>query len=154
MVLKHNQVPLMNRACSPLLLIALAYPVLASCGSVSPNLVLPSRHRYELTRFIRKNPTQPPIICGYVDQREPTGTYHMKRSMITVNGQPIFSDSTGRYGGEVPTGSPLIVAKWIGYESIPVERLRVKRGDSLRIDFHLQGDKVPLNLQINRHPNP
>lgn|GEM_PF-5062815 len=69
----------------------------------------------------------------------------MKRSMITVNGQPIFSNSTGRYEGEVPTGTPLIVAKWIGYESIPVKHLRVKREDSVRIDFHLQGDKVPLN---------
>lgn len=67
-----------------------------------------------------------------------------------MNGQPIFSDSTGRYEGEVPTGTPLIVAKWIGYESIPVERLRIKRGDSLRINFHMQGDKVPLNLQINQ----
>ena len=150
----NNKLPLMSRACLPLLLIALAYPVLSSCGLVSPNSVLSLRQRYELTRFVRKDPTHPPIICGYVDQRELTGTYHMKRSMITVNGQPIFSDSTGRYDGEVAEGTPLIVAKWVGYESIPVERLRIKRGDSLRIDFHMQGDKVPLDLQINQHPKP
>lgn len=141
----NDRMHLLSRACSPLLLIALAYPVLSSCGSVSPNSILPLGQRYELTRFVRKDPTQPPIICGYVDQREPTGTYQMKRSMITVNGQPIFSDSTGRYEGEVPAGTPLIVAKWIGYEPILVERLRTKRGDSLRIDFHMQGAKAPLN---------
>lgn len=101
-----------------------------------------SVQHYQVTRFTQKDPTQAPVLFGYVDQQESARVYPLKRSMIVVDGKPIFSDSTGWYFGKVQPGTPTIVAKWIGFENIPVERLRIRRGDSIQINFHLQSDKV------------
>lgn len=72
--------------------------------------------------------------------------------MVVVDKEPIFSDSTGNYRREVKPGTPRIAAKGIGLESILVKRLRIRRGDSIQINFQMQSDKVPLYLQTRKAP--
>lgn len=100
-----------------------------------------SSPEYQTKKFERKQRNAPPIIFGSIDQKEPDGrTYPVKLAKILVNGNSTDSEPTGYYSRVLTPGEHNLSVAWPGLRTVAIKGLSLQKGDSVRIDFHLQAD--------------
>jgi hypothetical protein len=98
-----------------------------------------------VTRLRRKKPLQAAIISGKVNVIQQDGRLTPLPATVIIDKTVLFADSTGSYGQAVPSGRHKIRVSWVGHLRSYATPLRVKSGDSIRVDFKILPEFMPLH---------
>lgn len=109
-------------------------------GCVSYRLREGNASLYQLSKLKRRNKRSPPMVFGHIDQREPDGRiYPIEVAGIVADGVVTMSERTGYYARILSPGTHILSVKEIGLQTVSF-KIRLNKGDSIRIDFHLTTD--------------
>lgn len=129
----------MSALSMKILLITIFSVLLIGC---TENLLRSSSSaEYKIKRFERKQRDASPIVFGSIDQKEPDGrTYLVKLAKFVVDGISTDSEPTGYYSRVLTPGRHDLSVAWPGLRTVAITNLSLRKGDSVRIDFHLRTD--------------
>ncbi|GAB3308078.1 hypothetical protein ACFQT0_16435 [Hymenobacter humi] len=97
-----------------------------------------------VTRLRQTKPTQDAIILGIVNAIEHDGRLTPLPATVSIDKTVLFADSTGSYSQVVPSGRHKVWVSWVGFLRSFAPPLQVKSGDSIRVDFYILPEFLPL----------
>lgn len=99
--------------------------------------------QYEVTRLYRKNLRSQPCIVGRIDQpfaRDGRVQY----IAIFTDGIISYPDTAGNYCLVFHSGVHTVRFGTVGLKLVSVKNLRLRTGDSIRLNVHMRQDSVSL----------
>jgi hypothetical protein len=98
----------------------------------------------QMTRFRRTDQNKGAIVFGYIRVSDPqAGVYPLSAAILSLDEKISFANKSGEYSLTLPAGIHQFMTGQIGIHQSRIA-LKVKQGDSIRLDFNLRPDLRPL----------
>ncbi|MDO7887465.1 hypothetical protein [Hymenobacter cheonanensis] len=96
---------------------------------------------YQVHFFKRHTAANHPIIVGTIYD-SPSKKALPNPAMAVLNNTQVHTDSAGHYEKEVNPGVYTVTGRNIFYKNLSVNKLIISSGDSVVVDFYLQGEST------------
>ncbi|MGI4821585.1 MAG: carboxypeptidase-like regulatory domain-containing protein [Janthinobacterium lividum] len=96
---------------------------------------------YQVHFFKRRKIGSRPFVLGSIYDSQ-SGKGLPGPAMAVLNNVQVLTDATGHYQREVTPGVYTIIGRSIFYRNLSVSNLKVATGDSIIINFYLQGEST------------
>lgn len=99
----------------------------------------------KITRMHRKNPTSNPYVFGTTYDQDSAEIRKFPRYVKIDDGPLLFAETDSRYAYPLAPGQHYLAAFYLGSFIVRVNELKLRAGDSVRVDFYLRPtmEKIP-----------
>ena len=126
----------MVKACFPSPISSFLLAVsLAGCNAERVTSNPSSLRKQEVVRLRSTNPAHAPVIFGRVQAVDDVGPHPMSKALVSVDGQPYYTNERGAYRVTVTPGTHQLLVEHIGVRQT-LTTVKTERGDSLMVNFY------------------
>lgn len=137
LLLPRAPLPITMIAMPPITLVLVVWQALLSGPTLPPKVPAQARESppIQIVKWKRKNGALPPKVQGnLLDEMR---LFPLAIGVVRVRGALFHADVNGAYRWQGKRGTYVFRARSVGYADVVSQRIRVVRGDSIRLDFRL-----------------
>jgi len=96
-----------------------------------------SLREQEVVRLRASDPGKVPVVYGLVQAVDEAGRYPVPKALVSIDGQPSYTNETGTYRTALTPGSHQFITSQTGMRSVRTT-VKLERGDSVQVNFYLR----------------